>query len=334
MTDTLSFCGREEAAARMNRFGGEGRPFFFLIDYAGEQCLVEEPHRLPPSELLFAFPGATNVPEEDRRTPYPATFRWDSRPMSFATYRCGFDLVHRHLHGGNSFLVNYTCATPVDTDLTLRQVFDHARAPYKLWLHRRFVVFSPETFVRIADGFIYSHPMKGTMDATLPAARERLLADPKEAAEHATITDLIRNDLSRFATEVTVTRYRYLDELHTHRGPLFQMSSEIRGRLPEDYPSRLGDLFFSLLPAGSITGAPKPRTVQIIREAETHDRGFYTGVTGYFDGRDLDSAVLIRFLEQQSDGTKQFKSGGGITFRSEARNEYEEMKQKVYVPLY
>lgn len=57
-------------------------------------------------------------------------------------------------------------------------------------------------------------------------------------------------------------------------------------------------------------------------------------MTGYFDGRHLDSAVLIRFLEQQSDGTKQFKSGGGITFRSEARNEYEEMKQKVYVPLY
>ena len=95
-----------------------------------------------------------------------------------------------------------------------------------------------------------------------------------------------------------------------------------------------GDLFISLLPAGSITGAPKPRTVQIIREAETYDRGFYTSVTGYFDGRNLDSAVLIRFLEQPPDGTKVFKSGGGITFRSEARNEYEEMKQKVYVPLY
>lgn len=254
--------------------------------------------------------------------------------MSFEEYRRGFDIVHRHLHGGNSFLVNYTCATPVDTDLTLRQVFDHARAPYRLWVNDRFVVFSPEIFVRITDDFIYSHPMKGTMDATLPDARERLLADPKEAAEHATITDLIRNDLSRFATEVTVTRYRYLDELHTHRGPLLQMSSEIRGRLPEGYFSQLGDLFFSLLPAGSITGAPKPRTVQIIREAETYDRGFYTGVTGYFDGRNLDSAVLIRFLEQQPDGTKVFKSGGGITFRSEARNEYEEMKQKVYVPLY
>ena len=67
MTDTLSFCGREEAITRMNRFGCEGRPFFFLIDYTAEKCLVEEPHRRLLSELLFAFPGgheraARNVP--------------------------------------------------------------------------------------------------------------------------------------------------------------------------------------------------------------------------------------------------------------------------------
>ena len=99
--------------------------------------------------------------------------------------------------------------------------------------------------------------MKGTIDASLPDAKEVLLRDEKEAAEHATITDLIRNDLSRVATEVTVTRYRYLDELHTHCGRLLQMSSEIRGRLPENYHEKLGSLFFELLPAGSITGAPR-----------------------------------------------------------------------------
>ena len=176
----------------------------------------------------------------------------------FEEYRRGFDIVHRHLHGGNSFLVNYTCATPSIPTSPCGRCSTMPVLPYRLWVNDRFVVFSPEIFVRITDGFIYSHPMKGTMDATLPDARERLLADPKEAAEHATITDLIRNDLSRFATEVTVTRYRYLDELYTHRGPLLQMSSEIRGRLPEDYPSQLGDLFFSLLPAGSITGSQAP----------------------------------------------------------------------------
>jgi len=135
------------------------------------------------------------------------------------------------------------------------------------------------------------------------------------------------------ATEVTVTRYRYLEKLITHRSTLLQMSSEIRGRLPEDYRSRLGELFFCMLPAGSITGAPKKKTVEIIREAETYQRGFYTGVMGYFDGDNLDSAVLIRFLEQTEQGMV-YKSGGGITFKSDARSEYEEMKQKVYVPIY
>ena len=168
---------------------------------------------------------------------------------------------------------------------------------------------------------------------SLPDAKEVLLRDEKEAAEHATITDLIRNDLSRVASEVTVTRYRYLDELHTHCGRLLQMSSEIRGRLPENYHEKLGSLFFELLPAGSITGAPKKKTVEIIREAETYDRGFYTGVMGYFDGKNLDSAVMIRFLEH-TDGGFVYKSGGGITFRSTARSEYEEMIQKIYVPIY
>ncbi len=334
MQHSLHFYSSEEAVNRMNRLGGEGCPFFFLIDYQGEQCLVEEPDELPFSELRFVFPEASNVPEGYRETEYPERFRWYPHPMSLETYRRGFDIVHRHLYGGNSFLVNYTCATPVDTDLSLLQVFEHAEARYKLWLKNRFVVFSPEIFVRIQDGFIYSHPMKGTIDATLPDARERLLSDPKESAEHATITDLIRNDLSRFCTEVTVTRYRYLGELQTHRGPLLQMSSEIRGRLPEDYAEHLGDWFFSLLPAGSITGAPKCRTKQIIQEAEGYERGFYTGVAGFFDGHNLDSAVLIRFLEQLPDGSKVFKSGGGITFRSEVKSEYEEMKQKAYVPLY
>ena len=176
--------------------------------------------------------------------------------------------------------------------------------------------------------------MKGTLDATLPNATEQLLTDPKETAEHATITDLIRNDLSRVASKVEVARYRYIETLHTHSGPLLQMSSEIKGLLDDGYQNNLGNLFFSMLPAGSITGAPKKRTVEIIAEAEHYERGFYTGVTGYFDGRNLDSAVMIRFVERTDDGNMIFKSGGGITFQSDAVSEYQEMIQKVYVPIY
>ena len=143
----------------------------------------------------------------------------------------------------------------------------------------------------------------------------------------------MRNDLSQIATEVHVARYRYVEEIHTHRGALLQTSSEIVGRLPENYLSQLGDILMPLLPAGSITGAPKRATVQSIAEAETYDRGYYTGIMGCFDGTSLQSAVMIRFVEQQSDGSLVFKAGGGITTRSDAKSEYQELLDKVYAPL-
>ena len=87
-----------------------------------------------------------------------------------------------------------------------------------------------------------------------------------------------------------------------------------------------------MLPAGSITGAPKQKTVKIIRETEGYDRGYYTGVFGIFDGRDLDSCVLIRFIEN-IEGQLVYKSGGGITFQSDPWKEYNEMIKKVYVPV-
>jgi len=111
------------------------------------------------------------------------------------------------------------------------------------------------------------------------------------------------------------------------------MSSEITGKLPADYRENLGDILFSLLPAGSICGAPKRKTVDIILNIEGYSRGFYTGVFGYFDGKNLDSAVAIRFLEKQNEQLV-FKSGGGITFKSEWKKEYDEMQKKVYVPVY
>ena len=175
--------------------------------------------------------------------------------------------------------------------------------------------------------------MKGTIDASLPSAYNQLMNDPKETAEHATIVDLIRNDLSMVAEQVSVTRYRYADILQTNSGSILQTSSEICGILPDDYRTRLGDIIFKLLPAGSITGAPKLKTMDIIAHAENYKRGFYTGISGYFDGNNLDSAVMIRFIEQQGDKL-YFKSGGGITCRSNPESEYNEMKQKIYVPIY
>lgn len=92
-------------------------------------------------------------------------------------------------------------------------------------------------------------------------------------------------------------------------------------------------MLFKLLPAGSVSGAPKKRTIEIIREAEAYDRGYYTGVFGYWDGQILDSAVAIRYIEKSGDKLF-FKSGGGITFQSNCDHEYDEMVNKVYVPIY
>lgn len=196
-----------------------------------------------------------------------------------------------------------------------------------------FVCFSPETFVRIKGGRIYSYPMKGTLDASLPDAEKQLMEDEKEAAEHATIVDLIRNDLSRVAEDVRVDKYRYIDVLHTNKGDILQTSSEISGRLPEDYRNHLGEILAAQLPAGSITGAPKAKTMQIIHEAEGYDRGFYTGIMGIYDQDELNSAVMIRFIEEEDEDRKYFKAGGGITSKSDCRKEYEEVIQKIYLPF-
>jgi para-aminobenzoate synthetase component 1 len=240
--------------------------------------------------------------------------------------------VQSEIHLGNSFLVNLTQPTLVHTNHTLVELYNAGFAKYKLWLAGKFAVFSPEAFVRIKGCTISSFPMKGTIDATWPDAENFILNDAKEMAEHATIVDLIRNDLSMVSSNVEVNRYRYVEKLHTNTHDLLQVSSEITGQLPHGFHSQLGDILFKLLPAGSICGAPKMNTLEIIENAEGYNRGFYTGVFGWFDGENLDSGVMIRFVEQMNDNLI-FKSGGGITSQSDSKKEYEELIQKVYVPI-
>ncbi|NQU51708.1 MAG: aminodeoxychorismate synthase component I, partial [Bacteroidetes bacterium] len=187
-------------------------------------------------------------------------------------------------------------------------------------------------FVQIENRKISSFPMKGTIDASKKNAKELILNDSKELAEHNTIVDLIRNDLSLVAENVEVEKFRYLERIKTNQRDLWQVSSKITGDLPEDYSENIGDIIYTMLPAGSISGAPKKKTVEIIKNAENYTRGFYTGIFCYFDGKNLDSCVLIRYIEKQNDELI-YKSGGGITFKSKVEPEYDEMLKKVYVPI-
>ncbi len=254
------------------------------------------------------------------------------RYVDRAAYSQAFAVVQSHQRAGNSYLTNLTFPTGVELSTDLRTCFFAVSAPYRIYVPGRFLCFSPETFVTIDRGVIRSYPMKGTIDASIPNARRRLLEDEKESAEHITIVDLIRNDLGRVARRVWVERFRYLDRIESRGRPLLQMSSEIAGELPDDWRANLGTVLSELLPAGSITGAPKRKTCRIIEEAETEERGYYTGVAGFFDGDRVDSCVLIRFLEQGSHGIR-YRSGGGVTIYSDEEAEYQELCHKIYLPV-
>ena len=329
---SLHFVDGEAARKKMNRLAAENKDFVFAVDYRGENCIVESVDCLDSSLLQFSFRGTGNALPFGKNTCGVQPV-WNVAAPDFGTYRRSFDTVKSEIIKGNSYLVNLTAELGIDTDLSLLEIFRCADASYKLWVKDRFVCFSPETFIRISpSGTISSFPMKGTVDAALPDAAGMLIADEKESAEHATIVDLIRNDLSIVATGVHVARYRYVDLLQTNRGRILQTSSEVSGQLAAGFRDRIGDIVFSQLPAGSITGAPKPKTVEIIRNAETYERGFYTGVMGRWSNGELDSAVMIRFVENRN-GRFFFKAGGGVTSRSDCRKEYLEIIQKAYVPI-
>lgn len=327
----------------INRLARLGDDFLFVINYRGDAAYIRKLSDIDPSECLYDFGGHANCTADTALAPDATSspqapvpdFIWEVDAPPYADYKKSFDLVMRNITAGNSYLCNLTCPIPVHCNLSLQSIFFQSCGRYKLLMCRpnaSFVCFSPETFLKIKDNRISSFPMKGTIDASLPHAGRLLMEDDKEAAEHVTIVDLIRNDLSRVATDVRVDRYRYMDVLHTNRGDILQTSSEISGKLPDDYRRHLGDILAAQLPAGSITGAPKDKTCQIIAEAETYDRGFYTGVMGIYEKGQLDSAVMIRFVEKQGERLV-FKAGGGMTFQSQCRKEYEEVVQKVYLPL-
>lgn len=312
----------------MNRLGKQGEPFVFLIDFE-----MERPRLFPLNgndlKLWFEIPGFSKLPENRKKNKLKY---WETSPVLFEGYKTGFDLVKKHILNGDTYLLNYTQPTPVKTNLTPAEIFSVSSAPFKIYSENEFICFSPERFVQIEDGKIFSHPMKGTIDAEQENAIDKILNDKKELAEHNTIVDLIRNDISLVAEDVRVDEFRYISHIKTNNKNLLQVSSAISGVLPANFAEQIGDIIFALLPAGSVSGAPKKKTLEIIKAAENYKRGYYTGVFGVFDGKNLDSCVLIRYIEIDGDNLI-YKSGGGITFMSEAEKEYEEMLKKVYVPI-
>ena len=324
-------CSLDEGRNRMNHLASGQRPFLFITDAWARRCFVEELNTAAGADILWDFEGRGNMPFKGTA---PGDFRFAAAVPSRDTYSRGFKILRSGQIAGETYLANLTFPSELDCSLSLEDIVFAARARFRLLVPGRFTVFSPERFVRIREtGEISSFPMKGTIDASLPDAERRILNDSKEAAEHVTVVDLIRNDIGRVADRVEVPRYRYITEAGGSGRRLLQVSSEVRGSLGRDWPCRFGDILVKLLPAGSVTGAPKRRTCELLREAEGYDRNWYTGVFGIFDGRTVDSAVSIRFVEQKEDGMMMYKSGGGITIYSDMDTEYAELEAKIYAPF-
>ncbi|MRV70746.1 aminodeoxychorismate synthase component I [Duganella sp. FT92W] len=256
--------------------------------------------------------------------------------------------IRAYIAAGDTYQVNYTYRLRFDAYGSIAALYQRLRArqpvPYGALIApddgTAVLSLSPELFVRHADGELTARPMKGTApaadDEAENARRAAALAqDPKNRAENLMIVDLLRNDIGRIAQTGTV-KVPALFDVRRYSSVL-QMTSTVQAQLRPD--AALGDIFDALYPCGSITGAPKRRTMEIIAELEPAPRGLYTGAIGWFEpppaGHKVGPfcmSVPIRTLSLQApvQGLRrgELGVGAGIVYDSDPADEYAECQLK------
>jgi para-aminobenzoate synthetase component 1 len=318
---------KEEGFEQINTLGQARTPFLFIVSY-DQNKIFAKPLDSLDDDIFYKLEEWRNYPVQKREKP----FTFSKNPVDFSTYKKALNKILEQIRSGNTYLLNLTFKTPIETNYSLKEIFTYARAKFKLYYKDEFICFSPERFVEMENDTIATYPMKGTIDANIKDAKKKILADEKEMAEHVMIVDLMRNDLGIIGTEVKVEKFRYVEKIKAGKKELLQVSSKITAKLPTHWQDNIGTLLSQLLPAGSITGTPKKSTVNIINAVENFERDFCTGVFGIFDGKSLRSGVMIRFIEHENEKL-YYKSGGGITIDSDAKSEYEELIDKIYLPF-
>ena len=319
---------KELIKEKLNKFGSSKEPFLFVLSYDLSKFYIQKLSNLPKN-IKYQFDTKTKSFSKKNSN-------LEKFPMSFCEYKKKFDILQEERKKGNTYLLNLTCKTKIKSDLSLDEIYENTQARFKLRFkneNENFVCFSPERFVEIKKNKISTYPMKGTIDAKIPNAQTRILGDIKEMAEHTMVVDLLRNDLGIVGSKVRVEKFRYVENINAGNKKLLQVSSKISANLESNWNERIGDILTSILPAGSITGTPKKKTVEILKNIENYDRDFYTGIFGIFDGENLDSSVMIRFIEINENGEMFYKSGGGITLDSNVELEYQELLDKIYLPF-
>jgi para-aminobenzoate synthetase/4-amino-4-deoxychorismate lyase len=252
--------------------------------------------------------------------------------LSQSEYADKIAAIHEYIRSGDTYQVNFTGKFQFDftgsSPALFTALIENQPVPYSAFLHAEgweILSLSPELFFRRNGSHILTRPMKGTAPRGADWAEDQSIAkwlrnNPKNRSENVMIVDLLRNDLGRICEfgSIHVNHLFSVEKYET----LFQMTSEISGRLRPGVP--YSEIFQSLFPCGSITGAPKLRTMDIIRELEPEPRGVYTGAIGFFSpNAEAVFSVPIRTLALQN-GRGTMGVGSGIVIDSQAEDEYRE----------
>jgi para-aminobenzoate synthetase/4-amino-4-deoxychorismate lyase len=262
--------------------------------------------------------------------------RLDGLRISKEIYESKIACIHEYLKAGDTYQVNFTDridgALEVEPLTAYNTLLKRQPVPFAAFLNLRpgpILSFSPELFYRIAEGRITVRPMKGTWPrGSTPEldrkAEQELRNDEKNRSEHVMIVDLMRNDIGKVC-EMGTVRVESIFDVERY-ATLLQMTATVSGQIRGELTPTT--IFRNLFPSGSITGAPKHRTMEIIRELEAEPRGVYTGSIGYFapDGTACFN-VAIRTLSLMGERFVM-GVGGGITVGSLAEEEFRECEMK------
>jgi para-aminobenzoate synthetase component 1 len=291
--------------------------------------------RATPLAVLGVFDGPSGDPlPADRRPATNGPIHGVRATWSFEDYESRFSRLHRHIRAGDCYQANLTFPVTAEWSGDPLSAFDalalRQKVRYGALVDLGGPVIlsrSPELFFEVdGDGWIETHPMKGTAPrGATPEEDERLKEflrnDPKNQAENRMIVDLLRNDIS-LISEVGSLDVPELFRIESF-ATVHQMVSRVRAKLLPGLTIR--QIFAALFPCGSITGAPKIRAMEILRELEGAPRNAYCGAIGWIaPGRRMRFNVAIRTITLFPNGKAVYNVGGGVVFDSTAREEYAE----------
>ena len=317
---------------------------FYAVGYVSYEAApaFEKKLAVHPAPLMGEYLLYFTIHEEVETLPFPEDYEAVDLPANWKeeveapAYQKAIETIHHHIRQGDTYQVNYTVQLSQELKADPLAIYNRLvveqKAHYNAFIQHDDVAIlsiSPELFFEQEDRLLTTRPMKGTTRRGLTNQADLkeaawLEADPKNRAENMMIVDLLRNDMNRISEigSEQVTRLCQVEQYST----VWQMTSTIESRLRPEVD--LVQAFQALFPCGSITGAPKISTMEIIQQTEIAPRGVYCGTIGILlpRGKRIFN-VAIRTLQMQ--GTKAiYGVGGGITWDSKWEGEYQETKQK------